>query len=73
MAIICVTLITNVFAYKTTQLIDPVDECIINCNECFKSKSLVNCANNCLKTGGDVDVIWKLTCSLFMEPSVQQV
>ncbi|KAL1512676.1 hypothetical protein ABEB36_002232 [Hypothenemus hampei] len=68
----CLLILTQT---RAAPLLDPIDECILTCDDCFKGQSLLECANDCIYTFGDVSDKWRITCSQFEDllPLVVQV
>ncbi|ENN70694.1 hypothetical protein D910_11015 [Dendroctonus ponderosae] len=60
---------------KSLPYLDPVDECILTCDACYKGEFLLDCANDCIFQSGDVGQPFKNHCPQFdmKLPSVQMV
>ena len=71
LATICFLLLST--QSESAPYLDPIDECILICDICFKGEQLLNCANECLFTGGEVQQHWRNHCPHFDAkiPSVQ--
>ncbi|KAJ3649224.1 hypothetical protein Zmor_020977 [Zophobas morio] len=55
--------------------LDETDICILICDKCFKNQALLNCANHCLATSGQVSSSWKQKCPYFSsnQPAVKYI
>ncbi|KAK8738800.1 hypothetical protein OTU49_003680, partial [Cherax quadricarinatus] len=42
-----------------------VDRCLLACDVCYKEESLLQCANECIKDRGRMNLEWSVTCPFF--------
>lgn len=68
-------LLLVIYKVHAAATLDATDECILICDRCYRNDVLLDCANDCLFTSGNIHQRWKTTCPYFdyNVPSVQQV
>ncbi|KAF7279040.1 hypothetical protein GWI33_007680 [Rhynchophorus ferrugineus] len=63
--LLSVLLVLQISNTSSVPLLDPIDECILTCDACFKGQTLLNCANDCIFTQAVMNDHWKLFCPFF--------